>query len=90
MSYTVEVTSRFEKDFKKLDAYTKKFIRNWIDKNLQGCENPRLRGKPLSANLAGVWRYRIGDYRLLCTIEDNRLIITALTVGHRSIVYKDK
>ena len=85
--YTVETTPRFDREFKKLDRYTQKMIAAWIDKNLEGCTDPRIHGKGLTANRSGQWRYRIGDYRLLCSIEDNRLVILALTVGHRSEVY---
>ena len=85
--YTVETTRRFDREFKKLDRYTQKMIAAWIDKNLEGCTDPRVHGKGLTANRSGQWRYRIGDYRLICSIEDNRLVILALTVGHRSEVY---
>ena len=88
MSYQVEVTPRFEKEFKKLDRYTQRILKSWIQKNLVGCENPREHGKGLTANLSGLWRYRIGDYRLICNIQDNELVILALTVGHRSEIYK--
>ena len=54
----------------------------------QGCDDPRRHGKGLTANRSGEWRYRIGDYRLLAEIQDGRLIILMLTVGHRSDVYK--
>lgn len=87
MKYTVETTARFDKEFRKLDRYTAKMLRAWIVKNLVGCEDPRAHGKALSANKSGQWRYRIGDYRLLCLIDDNRLVILALTVGHRREVY---
>lgn len=50
-------------------------------------EDPRSRGKALSANLAGLWRYRIGDYRLLCDIQDDKLIVVAFEFDHRSKVY---
>ena len=83
MSYYVETTARFDKEFKKLDKYTQQMIKSWIGKNLQNCENPRAHGKGLTANKSGQWRYRIGDYRLLCLIQDQELIILALTVGHR-------
>lgn len=88
MKYRVETTARFEKEFKKLDIYTQKIIKSWINKNLQNCEDPRQHGKGLTANRSGQWRYRIGDYRLICTIDDDKLVILALTVGHRSDVYK--
>ena len=63
-------------------------IRAWINKNLVGTEDPRLHGKGLTANCSGQWRYRIGAYRLICHINDNKLIILALSVGHRRDVYE--
>ncbi len=88
MSYRVETTARFDKEFKKLDRYTQKMVKAWIEKNLIDCDDPRLHGKGLTANRSGQWRYRIGDYRLICLIEDNRLVILALSIGHRSEIYK--
>ena len=88
MSDSVETTPRFDKEFKKLDRYTQKMIKAWIVKNLVGCENPRVHGKALTANRIGQWRYRIGDYRLICLIKDNELIILAMTIGHRREVYE--
>ncbi len=82
MSYSVETTPRFDREFKKLDRFTQRMLKAWIEKHLVGCEDPRAGGKPLTANRKGQWRYRIGDY------EDDRLIVVALSVGHRSIVYK--
>lgn len=87
MSYSVETTSRFDKEFKKLDRYTQRMVKAWIDKNLEGCTDPRQHGKGLTANHSGQWRYRIGDYRLICEIEDDRLVILALNIGHRREVY---
>ncbi|MBQ3286077.1 MAG: type II toxin-antitoxin system RelE/ParE family toxin [Ruminococcus sp.] len=86
--YSVETTSRFDKEFKKLDRYTQKMLKSWIEKNLINCENPRVIGKALSANRKGQWRYRIGDYRLICHIHDDQLLILALSVGHRREVYE--
>ena len=88
MSYSVETTSRFDKECKKLDRYTQRMTKAWIEKNLIGCENPRVHGKGLTANRSGQWRYRIGDYRLICLIQDRELIILALTIGHRRDVYE--
>lgn len=87
MIYSFETTSGFDKAFKKLDRYTQRMIKSWIDKNLLGCENPRQHGKGLTSNRSGQWRYRIGDYRMICLIEDDKLVIMALTVGHRREVY---
>lgn len=88
MTYQVEVTVRFEREFKKLDRYTQRMIKSWIDKNLVNCADPRQHGKALTANRSGQWRYRIGDYRLICQIQDQELIILALSVGHRREVYQ--
>lgn len=87
MKYSVETTERFDKEFKKLDRYTQRMIKAWIEKNLVGCMNPRQHGKGLTANRSGQWRYRIGDYRLICQIQDNKLVILALSVGHRREIY---
>ena len=87
MSYHVETTARFDKEFKKLDKYTQQMIKSWIVKYLQNCEDPRAHGKGLTANKSGQWRYRIGDYRLLCLIQDKELIILALAVGQRRGIY---
>ena len=88
MSYSVETTTRFDREFKKLDRYTQRMIKAWIEKNLVGCADPRVHGKGLTANRSGQWRYRIGDYRLICLIEEDKLVILALSVGHRSEIYK--
>ena len=88
MTYSVETTARFDKEFKKLDRYTQRMLKSWIEKNLVGCSDPRLHGKGLTANRAGQWRYRIGVFRLICEIKDNELIILALTIGHRREIYE--
>ena len=87
MSYSVETTARFDREFEKLDRYTQRIIKGWIEKNLIGEKDPRQHGRGLTANRNGQWRYRIGDYRLICQIDDNRLIILALSVGHRRDIY---
>lgn len=85
--YTVKTASHFDKEFKKLDKFTQKILSSWIDKNLEGCENPRIQGKGLTSNHSE-WRYKIGDYRLICVIEDDKLIILAFTVGHGKNIYE--
>lgn len=54
---------------------------------LQTIENPRDRGKGLVGDLSGMWRYRVGDYRIICHIDNGELLITALEIGHRREVY---
>ena len=88
MTYHVEFIESARKDLKKLDKYTQKIILLWLNKNLEGCSNPRLHGKALSADRVGQWRYRIGDYRVIAKIDDNKLIILVVSIGHRREVYK--
>ncbi len=88
MKYRVEFSQRALKDLKKLDRHTAALILGWIRKNLENCENPRLFGKGLTANRSGEWRYRVGDYRLLAKIDDQKIIILILNVGHRREIYQ--
>ena len=88
MRYSINTSARFDKEFKKLDRYTQLMIKSWITKNIVDTDNPRIHGKALVGNKSGYWRYRIGDYRLICEIIDNELIILALSIGHRREVYK--
>ena len=86
--YRVETTPRFDREFKKLDRYTQRMLKAWIEKHLIDCTDPRQTGKGLVANRSGQWRYRIGDYRMICLIENDRLVILALSIGHRRDIYK--
>lgn len=88
MTYQVATTACFDKEFKKLDKYTQRILKAWIENNLVACENPRAHGKELSTDLSGLWRYRIGDYRIICDIQDEKLVILALTVGYRREIYQ--
>ena len=87
MKYHVELTESARKELKKLDNYTQKIILLWLNKNLEGCENPHIHGKPLSADRVGQWRYRIGDYRVIALIKDDKLIILVIAIGHRREIY---
>lgn len=86
--YTLEPSPKFTKQLNKLDKYTKKLIIAWLNNNIHNCDNPRKHGEPLIANRLGQWRYRIGDYRVLVNIQDDKLIVLALEVGHRRHIYK--
>ena len=78
--YRLETTPKFDREFKKLDKYTQKIIISWIRKNFINCSNPYLHGKALRV---GQLRYRIGSYRLICEIQDNQLVILALSIDHQ-------
>lgn len=87
MSYHVVYTKKAEKSLRKLSKQTQTLIYGWIGKNLEGCENPRRHGKGLTANRSGQWRYRVGDYRIIAEIQDDKIIILVLNIGHRSEIY---
>ncbi len=86
--YRIQYTERFHKQLKKMDPSVQKLILKWIKTNLYACEDPRLHGKALTANLSGYWRYRISDYRMIAEICDEALVIIAISVSHRRDVYK--
>ncbi|MCH5193275.1 MAG: type II toxin-antitoxin system RelE/ParE family toxin [Oscillospiraceae bacterium] len=83
MIYKVKTAPRFDKEFGNLDRYTMKMLKVWIEKNLVNCEDPRAQGKALTAEQVGEWRYRIGDYRLICHIGDGEIVILSLSVSSR-------
>lgn len=72
----------------KMDQQTAALILGFIEKKLQNCEDPRVLGKPLLADHKGKWHYRIGDYRILCLIDDNKITIVVIEIGHRHEVYQ--
>lgn len=85
--YHVTYSKEAIKELKKLDTYVSRLIIAWMNKNIDGCSDPRAHGKGLSANRAGQWRYMVGDYGVLCDIKDDEVLVLALTVGHRKNVY---
>lgn len=88
MIYKIVTTDKFDKSFKKLDRHVQKIIKAWIDKNLMNCVDPRAHGKGLTSNRSGQWRYRIGDYRLLADIQDDKVVLVLVGIGHRKEIYK--
>ncbi|MBF0143844.1 MAG: type II toxin-antitoxin system RelE/ParE family toxin [Magnetococcales bacterium] len=88
MGWTVEIGARAEKQLLKLDAATRTRILNYLAERLEGCKDPRHFGEALKGDKAGGWRYRVGSYRLLCDIQDQRLILVVMAVGHRREVYR--
>lgn len=84
MTYKLIPTPKFAKQLKKLDPFTEKKIKAYLKGVV---DNPRAKGKGLTANRAGQWRYRIGNYRAIVNIQDDKLVILALEVGHRRDIY---
>jgi len=87
MKYKVTYDGEALRQLRKMDSNTSSRIISWVDKNLQGCDNPRKTGKALSGKHAGKWRYRVGDYRIIAKIEDGKLRILIVELGHRKNIY---
>ncbi len=87
MSWKVQISDQAIKKLKKLDRVNRELILAYIEQRIEGCEDPRLFGEPLKENLSGYWRYRIGQYRLICEIEDAIVTVYIVEVGHRRQVY---
>lgn len=83
----VVFADKARKEFLKLDRPVQRQIQVFIVK-LQGLHDPRSTGKALAGTFAGCWRYRVGDYRLVCEIKDDEILITVLHIAHRKEVYK--
>jgi mRNA interferase RelE/StbE len=85
--WTVEFDDRARRELRKLAPETQKAILGYLRERIAGAADPRRYGKPLRLNLAGLWRYRVGDYRLVCRFEENLLVVLVLKIGHRREVY---
>jgi mRNA interferase RelE/StbE len=88
LAWNVELTATAEKQLKKLDRKWQGIILDYLDE-IAGLSDPRSRGKGLVGDRKGIWRYRVGDYRILCQIMDTELVIVAVTIRHRKDVYGD-
>ena len=82
----LEFSEAARKAFKKIDKTMQKRIKEYLDEVLQ-LENPRSQGKALTGNLVNLWRYRVGDYRIICDIQDEKILITVLRLDHRKEIY---
>lgn len=78
MKWSLEFSKKADKQLAKLDPGIARVIVAWLMKNVDGCDDPRTHGKGLTANRTGQWRYRIGDYRVLCEIRDDDLVVVAI------------
>ncbi len=88
MSWTYRFDERALKELKKLGPEAQRVILAYLDERVAGDADPRRFGKGLKADLAGLWRYRVGDYRILCQIVDQELVVLVVSVGHRRDVYR--
>jgi len=86
--WTIEIARTAEKQIKKLKRDAQTSIVRFLRERLKPAGNPRQWGKPLHGDERGLWRYRIGDYRLVCDIQDEKITVLVLRVGHRKDVYR--
>lgn len=89
MTWKVEWDDRARKELRKLDSAVQKEILKYLRTRIEGSKNPRVFGQSLSGNKHGLWRYRVGNYRLICRLEDHVLIVFVVGVGHRKEVYEN-
>lgn len=87
MAWAVELLKSAAEDLHKLDPAIQERIRKFLYQRLSRLDNPQQIGKALRGNHAGLWRYRVGDYRLICQIEDTKLTILVIKIGHRKNIY---
>ena len=90
MAWTIEYAESVQKPISKLDPQTRQKIRSLLEDKFARLDDPRSQGRALTGTLRGLWRYRMGDYRIICDIIDRRLVVLVLKVDHRSSVYHDR
>lgn len=88
--YQVEYADTFDKAMGKLDKGNQRFIMNWISQHLKDVDFPTSPGKVLKGVFSGYVRFRVGNYRIIAKVDNDKFIITNVTVGHRSEVYRIK
>lgn len=88
--YTWSFDKKAYKEFKKLDKPIQQRLVTWLDKHIEGTENPRQWGKALEGDFKTLWRYRVGSFRLIVDIIDNEFVVLIIKTGKRNDVYKNK
>ena len=88
MALTIEYTDTAKGQLRKLDKQTARRIIDFMDERIAGQENPRNTGKALTGPLGGLWRYRVGDCRVICDIQDGALRVLVVQVGSRREIYR--
>lgn len=88
MTWSVEWDDAAVKELRKLDRQAQQEILRYFRERIASDDDPRRFGKSLSRELVGLWRYRVRNYRMICRIEDTKLIVLVLGVGHRKEIYK--
>lgn len=89
MAWTVEIEERAEKQLSKIDTTDALRIRKFLRERIANTTNPRQVGTALvGSQFKNLWRYRVGNYRILCNLQDNRLVVLVIEIGHRREIYR--
>lgn len=88
MAWTIEFAETVRKSIEKLDPQTRSRIKIYLEQRISQLDDPRSQGKALTGPLGGLWRYRVGDYRIICEILDRKLVILVVMIDHRRDVYR--
>ena len=88
MAWTLDYTDTARGQLRKLDKQTARRILDCLDERIAGQDNPRSAGKALTGPLGGLWRYRVGNCRVICEIQDGALRVLVVQVGNRREVYR--
>ncbi len=89
MAWTIEYTTSVQKSVRTFHPTVQKRIREFLSERVALHENPRELGVALTGHaLGGYWRYRVGDYRIICDIQDQRLVVLVVELGHRREIYR--
>jgi mRNA interferase RelE/StbE len=88
LAWTIEYTDTAKGQLRKLDKQTARRIVDFMDERIAGQGNPRNTGKALTGPLGGLWRYRVGDCRVICDIQDGALRVLVVQVGNRREIYR--
>ncbi len=89
MMYKIVMTKKAVKALRKIDKLDATLIYKWLNKNIDGCLDPRIYGKALKGTLADFWSYRVGCYRVVARINDNEITVLVVNIGHRKEIYKN-
>ena len=88
MAWNVEFSQTARRQFRRIDKTWQRRLLNYLEDEVANLVDPRIRGTALKGDFSGLWRYRIGDYRAICQIQDETVTILIVEVGHRSSVYR--
>ena len=89
MTWKIKYLKSLQKEMRKIPQNEQQRIKEYLEKKILPSDNPRQFGKPLKGEHSNFWRYRVGNYRIICEIEDVSITILVIRVGHRKAIYRN-